>query len=69
MNANPPDIPEPVPAGGEFAFPPKPTAEESMDVEEDILTDEETDADSDNAAEHTDAIHPDMVWKRELLHG
>lgn len=52
----------------DYSFPPKSQAGDMMDVEingeeedDDILSDEETDADSNHAAEHTDAIHPDMV--------
>lgn len=57
----------------DYSFPPKAQVSDMMDVdsngedkEDDILSDEETDADSNHAAEHTDAIHPDMVksWNR-----
>ncbi|KAI8150297.1 phosphatase 2A regulatory B subunit-domain-containing protein [Fennellomyces sp. T-0311] len=63
ITANPPVIPKPA-SPGLYAFPaPQEVQSMAMEVEDDdddILTDEETDAESDNAAEHTDAIHPDM---------
>ncbi|KAG0193917.1 hypothetical protein DFQ28_002565 [Apophysomyces sp. BC1034] len=48
---------------GDYPFPPKPAPGGcELEDEDDIMTDEETDADdSDNIAdEHTDEIHPDM---------
>ena len=65
ISENPvPDVPKPASPGDAFSFPAPQTIDEPMEVEEEedeILTDEETDAEPDHTAEHTDAIHPDMV--------
>ncbi|KAG0168099.1 Serine/threonine-protein phosphatase 2A 56 kDa regulatory subunit delta isoform [Apophysomyces sp. BC1034] len=52
-----------------YSFPPQP-AYADMDTEdvEDIMSEEESDAESDNAAEHTDDIHPDMVFNELSRH-